>query len=205
MTGSGGTNSARAPRLGLRRRARQSRMSMCSAARYLPHAGQLQGRQRHRDRQYRQRARGRPDEAHRAPRRRPRDQARRRLPGIPIQHRPAQPRGRRPRFAPTRTGAIAGYVGLCVRRQELHGDARWKYSQAGRQGVRLGCEGLLAIARRTTRSRPSTPAHRSGFCGGDPGNRSRAVSAATAAICSIRSASTCTTRRASMSETGVMR
>ena len=38
------------------------------------------------------RARGRPDEGHRSPRRRPRDQVRRHFPGLPIQHRAAQPR-----------------------------------------------------------------------------------------------------------------
>ena len=70
MTGSGGTNSARGLGSifgGVRARSQCG----CVRRRGLPHAGQLQGRQRHRDRQYRQRDRGRPDEGHRAPGRRP--------------------------------------------------------------------------------------------------------------------------------------
>ena len=51
------------------------------------------------------------------PARRPRDQVRRRVPGLPVQHRPAQPRP--DHDAPRRCGD-RGLVGLRVRRQELH-------------------------------------------------------------------------------------
>ncbi len=57
----------------------------------LSHPEQLQGRRRHRDRQHRQRYRGRLDEGDDPPGRRPRVQDRRRLPGLPVQYRSAEP------------------------------------------------------------------------------------------------------------------
>ncbi len=62
------------------------------------------------------------------------------------------------------------HVDLQVRREELHHDARLEIFAAGRQMVRLGCEGLLE----SHRERPDQDVHTSttpsAFCGGVPGN-----------------------------------
>ena len=98
------------------------------------------------------------------------------------------------------------HVDLQVRRQELHHDARLEIFAAGRPVVRLGCEGLLE----SHRERPGQDrAYQHDAVGlsaaACPAMPCPAVSAATADICSIRSASTCTTPRASIPAAGVTR
>ena len=113
----------------------------------LSHAGQLQGRQRHRDRQHRQRGRRRPDEAHGAARRTATRSSSAACSRIRIHDRPAQSRAR-PRRRAAR--AIAGSSVYASDAKNYTGTINWKYSQAGRHAVRLECD----VLRQPHRERP---------------------------------------------------
>ena len=117
-------------------------------------------------------------------------------------------RGADPTTDGARGARSARHVGLRVRREELHGDARPGNTRKPDDNVvRLERHGL----RQSHRERPdqdrTTPASTTvgASAAAAPATTSPAASATGAAICSIRSASTSTTRRASMSATGATR
>ena len=116
------------------------------------------------------RARRRTDEADGAAGGRPRGQARRHIPGIPVSigQRQSRARPRRRR----RMAAIQGTSVYASDAKNYTGDAHLEILPAGRQYGSTGTRRSTAIAPKTTRSRPTTTSidHRGGSCGGVPGN-----------------------------------